>query len=188
VYVDSDGRLHLTIGQRGGAWFCSEVINSETLGYGAYVFRLASRADTDDPSVVVGLFTWGSAAPQHHYREIDIEFSRWGAAGNDNSQYVVQPYTMPGNMFRFDSQFTQAVTTHGFDWRPERIFFQSLDGNRPFPGLDPLTTWTYSGPDIPPAGGETARINFWPSQGLPPASGSPIDMIVEDFEFIPAGE
>jgi hypothetical protein len=38
VRVDSDGRLHLRITYRDGRWYCAEVVNQRSLGYGTYQF------------------------------------------------------------------------------------------------------------------------------------------------------
>ncbi len=44
---------------------------------------------------------WDNKAPAQNYRELDIEFARWGQATADNAQYVVQPYQHAGNLLRF---------------------------------------------------------------------------------------
>ncbi len=74
VWVDDQNRLHLTIVQRDGKWYSTEVYTQVPLGYGEYVFCLASPINNLDPNVVLGLFTWDSVAPAGIYnREIDIE-------------------------------------------------------------------------------------------------------------------
>lgn len=38
-----------------------------------------------------------------HFREIDFELARWGNEGDTNAgQWVVQPWTVPGNLKRFN--------------------------------------------------------------------------------------
>jgi hypothetical protein len=44
VWVDQDG-LHLTIQNHGGQWYSTEVVLTENLGYGTYVFQTDSRQD-----------------------------------------------------------------------------------------------------------------------------------------------
>jgi YVTN family beta-propeller protein len=187
VWVDEDGRLHLRIVQRDGRWYCTEVFTEAPLGYGKYVFHIASRVDQLDKNIVLGLFTWDDTAPEHNYREIDIEFARWGQAANDNAQYVVQPWHHAGNMHRFNMELRGDDSTHGFDWHADRIFFQSLHGRQPFPGSeeDEIASWTYTGDDIPPAGEGNARINLWLFEGNPPSDGEAVEVIIEAFEFVP---
>src|SRR4051812_19512341 len=88
VWVDNLGRLHLRITKQGSRWFCAEVVSQASFGYGTYRWYLDSPVDNLDPNVVLGLFTW-SDLPDYANREIDIEFSRWGAARNLNAQFVV---------------------------------------------------------------------------------------------------
>jgi hypothetical protein len=98
VYVDSSGYLHLKILKAGSTWYCGEVINTMSRGYGTYVFTTRGRVDLLDQNIVLGLFTWDTA---HPYEEIDVEISKWGSADNDNCQFVVQPRDTPGNLVRF---------------------------------------------------------------------------------------
>lgn len=190
VWVDGNGRLHLRIVQRGGRWYSTEVFTEVPLGYGKYIFHIASRVDQLDRNIVLGLFTWDTNAPEHHYREIDIEFSKWGQADNENAQYVVQPWDRVGNRYRFNMELRGDESTHGFDWRIDRIFFQSLYDHQPFPGSeeDDIESWTYRGHDIPPAGEGNARINLWLLSGNPPSDGEEAEVVIEEFDFVPQPE
>lgn len=190
IWVDENGQLHMRIVQRDGRWYCTEVFTEAPLGYGEYVFHVASRVDQLDENIVLGLFTWDDTAPEHNYREIDIEFAKWGQAANDNAQYVVQPWHHAENMHRFNMELSGDDSTHGFDWRADRVFFQSLYGYQPFPGSgeDEIASWTYTGDDIPPTGGGNARINLWLFNGNPPSDGEAAEVIIEAFEFIPQTE
>lgn len=179
VWVDENGQLHLKIVQRNGRWYSTEVIANASLGYGKYVFTLASRVDQLPKEVVLGLFTWSDTAPQYNYREIDIEFSKWGEDNGQNSQYVVQPWDHPGNRYRFDSVLEGEYSTHSFEWSPTSIEFSSSNSGAEF------QTWSYTGPDIPPTGDENARINLWLLNGMPPSDGLEVEVIIKSFEFIP---
>lgn len=174
----------MRIVQRDGKWYCTEVYTAEPLGYGTYRFILASRVDQLDRNAVLGLFTWDDNAPQYNYREIDIEFSRWGVEGNDNSQFVVQPWDTPGNRFRFDTQLQSDYSTHLFRWEWDRVGFSSFLGSAPSPDpADEIATWEYAGGDVPPAGEESTRINLWLYGGSPPSDGQPVEVIIESFEY-----
>lgn len=188
VWVDKDGWLHLKITKRDGKWYCAEVIAEESLGHGKYIFYLASRVDQLDRNVVTGLFTWDDTAPQYNYREIDVEFSRWGEETNNNSQYVVQPWYNPGNMHRFNMELNGNYTTHCFDWEPDKILFQSIYDHYLCPTLpdDPLVieSWTYTGDNIPPYGKENVSINLWLYNGIPPSDGKEAEIVIKKFKFL----
>ena len=115
VWVDQDG-LHLTISSDGFNWFSTEVVLSENLGYGTYLFQTDSRVDELNANATFGAFTWDpygddDRIPEFPNREIDFEDSRWGIPGRaTNSQFVVQPYHVSGNLERLhDSGFSAPI-------------------------------------------------------------------------------
>jgi len=184
VWIDGGGFLHLKIVFRDGNWHSSEVIGDDVLGHGTYTFTLGSRVDQLDRNIVVGLFTWDTSAPEFNYREIDIEFSRWGDPLADNSQYVVQPWDTPGNTLRWDTTLTGTESTHAFEWRPDRVEFSSHQGSPPGAAIQ---TWTYNGADVPPEGTTSgkARINFWLMGGSAPFDGQEAELLIQSFDFTP---
>jgi len=184
VWVDESGQLHLRIVYRDNRWYCTEVFTSEPLGYGGYTFTLASRVDQLDKNVVLGLFTWDDTAPEYNYREIDIEFSRWGEEGGDNSQFVVQPWDHAGNRHRFNMLLEGSHSLHRFNWTRGSVQFSSYQGRPPDLG-GAIETWVYAGPDIPPAGAGNARINLWLLNGDPPSDRQGVEVIIEAFKFAP---
>ncbi len=157
VKVDAQGRLHLRITQRDGRWYCAEVVSVRHLGYGSYRFYLDTDTEKIDPNVVLGMFTWSDDSAYSH-REIDIEISRWGRADNQNAQFVIQPYTRPINIVRFqippDSKAGLLFLEHTFTR------------------------------DIPETGDENARINLWLTTGNPPVDAKEIEVIISKFEFV----
>ena len=188
VWVDEDGRLHLKITNRNGKWYCTEVFTEASLGYGKYIFYVTGRVDQLDKNVVLGLFTWDDIAPDHYYREMDIEFSRWGEETNENNaQYVVQPWDDPENTYRFHMDLKDEYSTHFFLWNRDTLYCQSLHGHPALPPApeDIIESWTYSGNDIPPEGNENARINLWLFNGNCPSDGKDVEIIIKSFEFIP---
>jgi len=190
VWVDKDGRLHLTITSNNGRWYATEVFTQTPLGYGKYSFHIASRVKQLDKHVVLGLFTWDSVSPvEHHNREIDIEFSRWGDEQADNSQYVVQPWDKVGHRNRFQVELGEIGSTHCFDWEPNAIRFSSYRGRGPAVAVNnQIQSWVYLGSDIPPVGNGNARINLWLINGDSPSDGQEVEVILEAFEFIPMPE
>ena len=189
VWVDGAG-LHLKIIKDGALWQCAEVVCTQSLGYGRYTFSLGTDASLLDEWAVLGLFTWDDA-DDHAHREIDIECSRWGVEGNENAQFVVQPFDALGNRHRFDIPAGIVTTTHSFDWRPDRITFTSVEGQPVGAGAaaagDTIAQWTYTGPDIPPPGNENARLNLWLYEGTPPSDAREIEVLITGFAFEPVG-
>jgi len=185
VWTDAQGRLHLKITKTKNKRSCAEVVSQASFGYGTYRFYLDSPVDALDRYVVLGLFTWNDD-PAYNHREIDVEMARWGAAANQNAQYVVQPYTLASNIVRFD-QPAVAQSTHSFAWTPGNVFAQSLKGLTATPdATNVIQQWTCT-TGIPVAGGENARMNLWLYQGHAPSNGQAAEVIVNRFEFVPAG-
>ena len=178
VWVDADG-LHLQIRFRDNRWYCSEVFLPASLGYGLYRFTVTSRIDTLDYHAVFAGFVY-----EGQDREFDVEFSRVLAEPN-NAQYVVQPYTQPGNIKQFTMP-SEAITSHQFEWRADRIEFLSWIGDSAVPEQeDIISSWTYTGPNIPPPGGERMRFNLWLFEGQAPVSGLEDEVVIQSFHYSP---
>lgn len=197
VWVDVQERLHMTIKRSGSAWYSSEVTIEEPLGYGDYLFTVVDRPDLWTHNVVLGLFLWQypvcweAANPWNLHNEFDIELSRWNNPDNSLGQFVTQPWSYPGNISRYDMDFSSGgPTTHAFRWLPDRIESRAWYGGPT--DEDPATlvhTWTYTGPHIPRPEQPRVHINFWQLNG-PPANGANHEAIIEQFVFVPscAGE
>ncbi len=190
VWVDDDGRLHLRVAQRTGQWYCSELIADRNLGYGRYAFTIRAGIDTLNPNVVLGCFTWEDCAAEYNYREIDIEISQWGDPGDNNAQFVVQPWDSPGNRHRFDvfpAGDPNGVTTHEFIWDANEIQFRSYFGGfalNPAPA-DIIDSWLYAGDTVPPAGNENLRLNLWLMNGEAPTDGLDAEVVVDGVKYFP---
>ena len=98
--VDSAGTLHLLLTRKQGHWTCSEVILAKSLGYGTYLFTVRDVSQFE-PATVFNVFTWDDHLEGNHRREMDVEISRWGDHDQENARYVVQPFYVPANNFRF---------------------------------------------------------------------------------------
>ena len=186
VFVDKEGRLHLRIAQHDGRWYSTEVICEKSLGYGTYVFYLATRMDNLNPNAVLGLYTWDdNTFPTDANSEIDIEFSKWADPGQKILQFTVQPTQGPdvpeGGRYHeryteFDWPSNNPKSAHFFTWTEKSVRFESFEGhdlNR-----KPIEHWEYenqtqarrardganvSGPVLIPRPFRTtqARINLW---------------------------
>ncbi len=182
VWVDGNGYLHLKIVQRDGKWYCSEEINTTTAQYGTHTIVTGSPVDLLDKNAILGYFSWDDNAPQFHYREIDIEFSRWSVEDGPNTQYVIQPWEVAGNRHQFSIKLSGPSAKHQFEWRKSQVMFDSWngDGSR-------LQSWSYSNTAaIPPAGGNI-RLNLWLMDGQPPSDGKDVEVVVKSYQFTPAG-
>jgi hypothetical protein len=189
VRVDADG-LHLTVSFRDGAWWSTEVILDENLGYGTYVFHTDSRVDLLDANIILGLFTWDDLAPPY-YREIDFEFARWGNPDDPtNAQYVVQPWDGPGNLVRFrvDLAEQDRKLTSVLGWSPGQVAMATYHGHllpEALASHAPIASWTNTGPNVPQPGLENVRMNLWLRWGLPPLDGQGTEVVITNFLFAP---
>ncbi|NJK78254.1 MAG: cadherin-like domain-containing protein, partial [Nanoarchaeota archaeon] len=196
VFVDDDG-LHLTIHERGGKWWSTEVILVDDLGYGTYGFQTDSRTDTLPANVTFGAFTWDSYGDEStggSFREIDFEDSRWGNATDPtNAQIVVQPYQTSGNLLRYTipDLTDDAALTRFFSWSADSIEFVALQGHHdPFdyPAEKVIFANTFHHDPtenhfVPTAGRANYRFNLWLNSGTAPADGQPIEVVISDFRF-----
>ena len=180
VWLDEEGRLHLKIVQRNGYWYCAGVTLKQTQGHKKYVFYLASRVDNLDENVVGGLFIY-----KNDDEEIDIEFSRWSNANNQNAQFATQPTVNAGNKLRYDMALKTNRSTHFFDWKANQIEFGSYQGHTLTPEMDDIIqSWRYTGNDIPPLNDERLKMNLWLFKGQSPSNGQPAEMIIDRVEIL----
>jgi hypothetical protein len=181
VWVDDKDQLHLSIRRDRGNWRCSEVTLIQSLGYGRYIFYLASRADQFNKNVVLGMFTYAD-----DNNEIDIEMSRWG---QDNRycfhQFATQPHKVKGNKNRVEWRNPNPSSAHGFIWNPKSILFASFINHNT--GVrKPFRSWLYQGASIPKPCWEKASINLWLYNGKPPDNDEQTELVLSRFEFTPA--
>jgi Chitobiase/beta-hexosaminidase C-terminal domain len=182
VHVASDG-LHLKINLIDGEWQCAEVYLPNSLGYGTYTVQIASPLDQlDQNTVAAPLFIYASTT-----QELDNEYS--GANGlipsPDNAQFVVQPYTVAGNIIRFVQPSTTQFTSQ-IEWRADHVTFTTWNSWTATPASsDVIKTWTYTGSYIPAVGQERVHINLWLLNGSAPVSGTGDEMIIHSFTYQP---
>ncbi len=210
VFVDDNGYLHLSIMQREGTWYSTEVISQDTFGYGTYVWTVQGDPVNIDRDVVLGLFTWDNNTFQTDGNsEVDIEFAKWGDPNEEFTlQYGVQPIAFgqynSERVFKPESANSNwiGVSTHAFTWTDSIIVWESWKGNTYGAGT-PDATWSFdlnnpakqkfegpnvSDPIIIPAPGSTtnARMNFWLNSGVEgPFFPFRSEIILQKFEFIP---
>lgn len=182
-YVDQSGALHLRILKTKLGWESSEVILEPSLGYGTYMWTLRGPLSTLDPNVVLALFTYDSSDTSPSNRELDFEASRFADTHSSNAQYVVQPYTTPGNMRQFPLQ-SAVLTKIIMTWKRGSVVFS---GNTVRAEKTvPLPTWKNTSSSVPDHGAEQIHMSLWLFQGVPPSNGMPVSVTVTSFSFRPA--
>lgn len=177
--TDDKGALHLRIAKSQGKWTCAEVKLSRNLGYGTYVFTIRDTGHLE-PAAVLSLFTWDELGTEQRRRELDVELSRWAKDRRENAQYVVQPYYIPTNVFRFT--MPAGVVTHSFHWEPGKVTFSSSAGAA---GRAHVVAEHVFTSGIPAAGGDFVHISLFVfTNGYIPLQ-NPTEVVIEKFEYLP---
>jgi hypothetical protein len=181
VSVASDG-LHLKTDEINGLWECGEVYLLRSLGYGTYTVQVSSHLDElDQETVAAPLFIYAGTN-----EEIDNEYSGLGGLipSPYDAQFVVQPYTNPNNLFRYQQPSTAQFTTQ-MQWQANSVIFTSWNGWANAPTASTLIAqWTYGGAALPAPGPERVHLNLW-LNGAAPLSGTGDEMVLNSFTFQP---
>lgn len=185
AWVDASGHLHLRIARRGDDWTSAEVNLTRSLGYGTYAFVVRDTTQLD-PAAAFSMITWDNLGSDQNHREIDIEISRWGDPANKDAQYLIQPYYVPANVFRF--ALPAATLTHAFRWEPGRVSFKTTRAAAAGAGASaaPRVVATrdfVSG--VPSAGGELLRINLYVFRYAAAPLRNEAEVVLEKFEYLP---
>ena len=191
VWVDDSGDLHLKVWGRLGAWYAAEVVLTESLGYGTYIFETIGEIDAMDPPVILGMFTY-DMHPDFAHREIDIEYGRFGSVDGPNGQFVVHPFDEPGHRLQFSADLDGLYLTHVFAWTPDEIRFASyhghcageISGGSPAWGtaIPAVAEWTYE-KAVPPPGDERVHLNLWLYETKAPSRDH--EVVFRSFSFAP---
>jgi len=181
-FVDASGALHLRILDTASGWESSEVVLGPTLGYGTYRWTLRGTLTTLDPNVVLGLLTYDNSDTSPTNREIDFEASRFGdALATTNAQYVVQPWSVPGNLQRITIP-KGVATTVSLTWLPGSVTF-SGQVTRANGTVVALQTWSTMSSSVPTTSTEQVHMNLWLDNGVPPTDGKPVNVAITGFQF-----
>jgi hypothetical protein len=181
VWVDHDGHLHMLLTERDGQWTSAEVRLTHSLGYGTYSFDVRDTSQLD-PSSAFSMYTLDPLGSDQNFRELTVDVSRWGDPGNMNGQFVVQPETVPANVFRF--AIPAGVVTHSFRWEPGRVSFKTVRGNGTSGGSHVVAERLFTA-RVPTAGAETAHLTLLYDRSIPRPPANPVEVVVEKFAFLP---
>ena len=177
AWTDANGALHLRIAQNGAEWTCAEVRLSRSLGYGTYTFVVRDVSQLE-PAVVFSFFTWDEADAGQSHREMNIELATWGNATSKNAQYVVQPYYVPANVFRFN--VPAGALTHSLRWEAGRAAFKTVRGT-PANVVAERTFTT----GVPSPGNELIHLDLFIFGNDPNPLKKDVEVVIEKFEFLP---
>lgn len=176
AWADARGWMHLRIAKEGDNWTCAEVNLTRSLGYGTYTFHV-QQTPALEPGTVFAMFTWDDLEAGQNHREFDIELSQWGDPTIKNAQFVVQPFYVAANVFRFIAP--PASLIYSFHWEPGRLALKSQAEH----GKDVAEHVFTSG--IPSPGGETVhmKLYIYGASRMPQQRG--VEVVIEKFEFLP---
>ena len=194
VTVDANGYLHLRISEGATGWTASELFTTDRLGFGTYQWQVDGPIDSYDKNVVLGLFPYGPAAGigSDGTNEIDIEYARWGQASGPNGDWTDYPAsgTTIGELSYSFSLAPATLSTSRLVWSSTSIADALLSGLQPIDGTTGLIkSWTYA-PANPtvnvPQQALPLGMNLWCFDS-PPSDGNPVEIVIRDFVFVPAG-
>lgn len=182
AWTDGRGALHLQIKKKSGRWSCAEIFLKRSFGYGTYVVTVRDISHLE-PAAVFSMFTFDQWNAEQHYREMDVEVSRWGdAASKNNTQYVVQPFYNPGNLFAFAAP--PGRLTYLMRWESEHVTFKTFRGRSTGAGASVVSEHEFTS-GIPSPGEAKPRLIFFVVASDKNPLQNPSEVVVEKFEYLP---
>ncbi|AXC10546.1 hypothetical protein ACPOL_1198 [Acidisarcina polymorpha] len=182
AWTDANGAIHLRIKRREGRWSCAEVVLKRSLGYGTYIVTVHDVSHLES-AAVLSLNTFDDWGGDQHYREFDVEASRWGdASSKNNAQYGIQPFYIPGNVAPFVAP--AGTLTHSVHWEPGRASFKTVRG--PSTRAEgPVVAEHVFTSGVPTPGTERFQFLFYvvASEKSPMQHDS--EVIIDKFEYLP---
>lgn len=180
AWTDPDGRLHLRIAKSGDEWTCAEISLTRSLGYGTYTFQFR-KLPVLEPASVLAMFTWDDAEGGQSHREMDIELSQWGDPTARNAQFVIQPYFVAANVFRFVS--LPLTNTYSFRWEPGSAMFRAVQGAGE--GRARIVAEHVFTSGVPSPAAETVHMSLYPYGKSRTSQQHGTEVVMEKFEFLP---
>lgn len=173
--VDERGHLHLYLRKQNGRWTGSDVWVRRSLGYGTYVAKVRIPQALE-PATMLRFFTWDNAEAGQNHREMDIEISQWGDPAAKNAQFVVQPYYVAANSFRFQIPANTTLEER-MHWSPGRVRFEVR-------GSGPLADYAFSS-GVPTPGAEKFHLSLGVYDRARSPQRNEMEVVIEKFEFRP---
>jgi hypothetical protein len=182
AWTDSSGALHMQIKKKSDRWSCAEIYLTRSLGYGTYSITVRDTSNID-PAAVFTMYTFEDSAGEQHYREMDIEVSRWGdAAIKNNAQYVIQPFYVPGNVIAFVAP--SGTLTYVLRWESGHATFKTFRERSAGAGAQLVSEHEFTS-GIPDPGKAKPRLIFYIVASDKNPMQKPSEVVVEKFEYLP---
>ena len=182
AWTDASGALHLHIRKKESKWSCVQMDLTRSLGYGTYIVSIRDISHLE-PAAVLSMNTFDDWGGDQHYRELDVEISRWGDdASKNNAQYGIQPFYVPGNVAPFIAP--SGTLTHSMHWESGRASFKTVRGSSTLAEAPVVAEHVFTS-GVPSPGQETLELLFYvvPSDKNPMQNES--EVVVEKFEYLP---
>jgi hypothetical protein len=182
AWTDASGALHMQIKKKSDRWSCAEIFLNRSLGYGTYSVTVRDSSHLE-PAAVFTMYTFEDSAGEHHYREMDVEVSRWGDTANkNNAQYVVQPFYTPGNVSAFAAP--SGTLTYVLRWEPGHATFKTFRGTSADAGAQLVFEHEFTS-GIPLPGQAKPRLIFYVVASDKNPMQKPSEVVVEKFDYLP---
>jgi hypothetical protein len=182
AWSDTSGALHMQIKKKSDRWSCAEIYLTRSLGYGTYSITVRDTSNID-PAAVFTMYTFEDSAGEQHYREMDIEVSRWGDSANkNNAQYVIQPFYIPGNVIAFAAP--SGTLTYVMRWESGHATFKTFRGRSAGAGAQLVSEHEFTS-GVPDPGKAKPRLIFYIVASDKNPMQKPSEVVVEKFEYLP---
>jgi hypothetical protein len=182
AWTDASGALHLRMKRKADRWSCAEVVLTRSLGYGTYIVVVRDTSHLE-PAAVLSMNTFDDFGGDQHYRELDVEISRWGdAASKNNAQYGVQPFYVPGNVAPFTAP--SGTLTHSMHWESGRASFKTVGGSSIHAGAPVVSEHVFTS-GVPSPGQEKVQLFFYVVASDKHPLQNETEVVIEKFEYLP---
>jgi hypothetical protein len=193
VYVDSHGWLHMKVTKIGGKWRGVELRALNRPTYGTYRWIVDSAPAQLDPWAVLSMFVYRPGAKKQT-SEIDIEDSRFPGLlpAPNNAQFVVQPYSVKGNLHPYHLYRSYHPLLQQFTWMPGvkyggpgRVDYEThLGATLQGPVID---KWSYTGYFVPTPQSMQLFVILWMNKNRPPTRGAH-SAVIRSLTIKPLGD
>jgi hypothetical protein len=182
AWTDPSGALHMQIKKKSGSWSCAEIFLNRSFGYGTYSVTVRDTSHLE-PVAAFSMFTFDESASEQHFREMDVEVhGRGDAANKNNTQYAIQPFYSPGNLFPFAAP--SGTLTYILRWEPGHATFKTFRGRSSGAGARLVSEHEFTFA-IPGPGQAKLRLIFFVVASDKNPMQKPSEVVVEKFEYLP---
>jgi hypothetical protein len=182
AWTDANGALHLRIKRSGDKWSCVQMDLPRSLGYGTYIMTVRDVSRME-PAAVLSMNTFDDWGGDQHYREMDVEMSRWGDAANkNNAQFGVQPFYVPDNVAAFVAP--AGPLSSSMHWESGRVSFKTVRGLSMTAGAPVVSEHVFT-KGVPTPGQETLQLLFYVIASDKSPMQKDSEVVVEKFEYLP---